>query len=129
MDTYIPWDRPSPLLDALGGFLRHPTDPLRYGFTVDDPKTNARGRLHAGAIAAVGDVVIGHQVARLGPGEPTPLVTVNLACDLVGSAGSGDWVDVVVSPTRRGRRLGAGTAAFRVGDRPIAHVTALFVPA
>jgi hypothetical protein len=33
-EGFIPWDHPSPVLDALGGFLRHDTDPLRIGFVV-----------------------------------------------------------------------------------------------
>ncbi|QFG22070.1 PaaI family thioesterase [Actinomadura sp. WMMB 499] len=125
---FVPYDRPSPLLTAIGGFLRHARDPLRAGFTVEGPKTNARGLLHGGVIATVGDVVIGHALAvRTDP--PTPLVTVNLSCDMVGTARDGDWVDVTVTPTRTGRRLAAGTATFTAAGRTIATVSALFLPA
>ena len=124
---WIPWDRPSPLLDALGGFLRHPTDPLRARFRVEGAKVNARGLLHAGAVAAVTDVVIGHAVARLAD-PPAALVTVNLSCDLLGAAKIGDQVDVEVTATRLGRRLGAGNAVLTVADRHIARVSALFLP-
>jgi acyl-coenzyme A thioesterase PaaI-like protein len=124
---FVPWDRPSPLLTAIGGFDRHITDPLRAGFTVDGPKTNARGFLHGGVIAAVGDVVIGHALA-VQADPPVPLVTVNLSCDLLGVAREGEWVDVTITPTRVGRRLAAGTATFTT-TRPIANVTALFMPA
>ena len=125
---WVPWDRPSPLLDALGGFLHLPDDPHRARFRVEGPKVNARGALHAGAIAAVADVVIGHAVARRSD-PPTPLVTVNLSCDLLGAAGPGDVVDVEVTSTRLGRRLGAGTAVFTCGPREVARVSALFLPA
>ncbi|MFB4302769.1 PaaI family thioesterase [Actinomadura sp. NTSP31] len=124
---FVPYDRPSPLITAIGGFARHAADPLRAGFAVDGPKTNARGLLHGGVIAAVGDVAIGHALAvRTDP--PTPLITVNLSCDLVGTAREGDWVDIAVTPTRVGRRLAAGTAAFTANGRVIATVTALFMP-
>jgi acyl-coenzyme A thioesterase PaaI-like protein len=123
--SWVPWDRPSPLLDALGGFLVDPADPRRARFRVEGPKVNARGALHAGAIA---DVVIGHAVARTAD-PPAPLVTVNLSCDLVGAAGPGDWVDVEVTSTRLGRRLGAGGAVFRTTEREVARVSALFLPA
>ena len=126
-EQFVPWHRPSPLLTAIGGFSRHATDPLRAGFTVDGPKTNARGLLHGGVIAAIGDVAIGYALAvRTDP--PARLVTVNLACDLLGAAREGEWVDIAITPTRAGRRLAAGTAAFTT-TRVIATVTALFMPA
>ena len=125
---WVPWDRPSPLLDALGGFLCDPADPRRARFRVEGAKVNARGALHAGAVAAIADVVIGHAVARTAE-VPVPLVTVNLSCDLLGAAGPGEQVDVEVTSTRLGRRLGAGTAVFRTAEREVARVSALFLPA
>jgi acyl-coenzyme A thioesterase PaaI-like protein len=126
--AWVPWDRPSPLLEALGGLLCDPADPRRVRFRVEGAKLNTRGGLHAGAIAAIADAVIGHAVARRAD-PPTPLVTVNLSCDLLGAARPGDWVDVEVTSTRLGRRLGAGSAVFTAGDRELARVTALFLPA
>ena len=54
---------------------------------------------------------------------------MNLSCDLLGSARRDEWVDVDVDVTKRGRRIGAGTATLRVGDRVVAVVTALFFAA
>lgn len=125
---FVPWDRPSPLLTAIDGFSRHADDPLRAGFAVDGPKLNGRGFLHAGVVATIGDVVIGSALARRSD-PPARLVTVNLSCDLLGTAHEGDWVDVAVTPTRVGRRLAAGVAEFAVGPRTIARVTGLFLPA
>lgn len=124
--TYVDWPHPSPLLTAIGGFLRHPDDPSRIGFTVDDLKTNARGLLHGGAIAAIADAAIGHALAGT-TDPPTRLVTVNLSCDLIGAASRGQWVDATITATRLGRRLAAGSATLST-DRTIATVTALFVP-
>jgi acyl-coenzyme A thioesterase PaaI-like protein len=126
-EQFVPWHRPSPLLTAIGGFSRHATDPLRAGFTVDGPKTNARGFLHGGVIATIGDVAIGHALA-VQSDPPARLVTVNLACDLLGVAQEDEWVDIAITPTRVGRRLAAGTATFTT-SRVIANVTALFMPA
>lgn len=123
---FVPWDRPSPLLTAIGGFARHPSDPLHVGFTVDGPKMNSRGLLHAGVVTAIGDVAIGRALA-IQTDPPTPLVTINLSCDLLGTARAGEWVDVAITPTRVGRRLAAGTATFTT-TRVIATVTALFMP-
>jgi acyl-coenzyme A thioesterase PaaI-like protein len=127
---WVPWPHPSPLLDAIGGFLRHPHDPRRVGFVAEGPKLNARGFLHAGAIAAVADVAIGHVLADLAA-PPSGAVTVNLSCDLLDTAQDGEWVEVLVVPTKMGRRLRAGSATVHVvGDPPrlVATVTALFVP-
>jgi acyl-coenzyme A thioesterase PaaI-like protein len=123
---FTTWDHPSPLLDAIGSFQRHTDDAGRMGFVVEGGKVNGRGFLHAGAIAAVADVAIGHTLAAE-TDPPTRLVTVNLSCDLLGTARLGEWVDVDISVTRTGRRLAAGTATFRT-DRPIAVVSALFLP-
>jgi len=94
---------------------------------VDSRKVNARGFLHAGAIAAIADVAIGHALAATS-NPPTRLVTVNLACDLLSSASLGDWVTGIITPIRTGRRVAAGTATLRA-ERVLATVTALFVPA
>lgn len=124
--TYIDWPYPSPLLTAIGGFRRHPDDSHRIGFTVDDLKVNARGFLHAGTIAAIADAAIGHALAAT-TDPPIRLVTVNLSCDILGTASLGQWVDATITPTRLGRRLAAGGATLTT-DRTIANVTALFVP-
>lgn len=42
-EGYVEWPHPSPLLDALGGFLHRPTEPLAAGFEVTELKNNARG--------------------------------------------------------------------------------------
>lgn len=125
---YVPWHRPSPVNDAIGGFLRHPTDLSRLGFEVDERKTNARGFLHGGVIAVIGDAAIGHVLAAA-TDPPSSLLTVNLSCDLLATAALGQWVEVEVTPTRVGRRLAAGIAIFITSGRKIAVVTGLFVPA
>jgi acyl-coenzyme A thioesterase 13 len=126
-EHYLPWAYPSPMLAAIGGFRQHPDDPLRMGFLVEGAKLNARGILHAGVIATIADVAIGHALGSTTT-PPTRAVTVNLSCQLLGVARHGDWVDVTVDPTRLGRRLGAGSATFTTGDRLVATATALFIP-
>jgi acyl-coenzyme A thioesterase 13 len=125
--SFVRWEHTSPLLDAIDGFSYDPDEPLHLGFRVEGPKLNNRGFLHAGVIATIGDVVLGHSLAALSD-PPTRLVTINLSCDLVGSAQAGEWVDIRVTPTRLGRRLAAATATFAT-NRPVATVTGLFMPA
>jgi acyl-coenzyme A thioesterase PaaI-like protein len=125
-DDFVPWPHPSPVLDALGSLLAHRTDPLRAGFEVTDAKVNARGFLHAGTVATMADVTIGHALAAL---SGVPYVTVNLTCDLLGRAELGDWVEIVVDPTKERGRLAAGRAELRTGTRLVATAHALFLPA
>jgi acyl-coenzyme A thioesterase PaaI-like protein len=123
---FVPWDKPSPLLTAIGGFARDPDDDLCIGFAVEGPKMNARGFLHAGVLAIIGDVAIGHALAAQ-TDPPTNLVTINLSCDFLGTARAGEWVEGTITPTRLGRRLAAGTATFST-SRVVARVNALFMP-
>ena len=44
---YVPWDRPSPVLDGLGGFFRHDSDPWLIGFYVDEHKVRPVDRNRA----------------------------------------------------------------------------------
>lgn len=123
-DGFTTWPHPSPVLDALGSLHAHGSDPLRAGFEVTATKVNARGFLHAGVVAAIGDVTIGHALSdRAG----APFVTVDLSCDLLGRAGLGDWVDIEIHPTKDRGRLVAGQAEMRRDGRTIAVVHALFM--
>jgi len=127
-EDFEPWQHPSPVLDALGSLASHRTDPLRSGFRVTPTKLNGRGFLHGGVVAVLADVCIGHTLGRLATAGQRYL-TVNLTCELLGTAHLDDWVDVVIDPSKLGRRLGAGSATFTNGDRTIATAHALFVPA
>src|SRR5262249_33747777 len=44
-DDFVPWDHPSPFLDAIGGVPPPPLDPRRLGFVVAAPQGNRRGLL------------------------------------------------------------------------------------
>jgi uncharacterized protein (TIGR00369 family) len=116
------------MLDRLGDLKRHATDGARFGFVVDEPKLNGRRLLHAGALSTIADVVIGHSLAA-STATPTRYVTTTLEVHFVGTGREGDWVDVMVTPVRVGRRLAVGTASFAVGDRQVGFATATFMPA
>ncbi len=122
------WPHPSPVLDALGPFAGHGTDPLRCGFVVTGNKLNARGFLHAGVIATFADVAIGHALRAVSP-APDRYVTVGLTCELLGSATEGDWIDGTVTAHKAAGRVVSGSIVFERGDRAVATAHALFVPA
>jgi acyl-coenzyme A thioesterase 13 len=127
-EGFEPFGHPSPMLDHLGDLQRHAHDTGRFGFLVDAGKLNGRQLLHAGAMSTIADVVIGHSLAAT-TSPPARLVTTTLEVHYVGAAREGDWVDVIVTPIRVGRRLVVGTASFTVADRPIGFATATFMPA
>src|SRR5690606_28593421 len=97
------------------------------GFTVDRPKLNARGLLHAGAIATIADVCLGHTMAA-STDPPTPLVTANLNVTFVGPGHRDRWIDVFAQAHRVGRRLATGEITFIDEDRIVAQATAVFIP-
>jgi acyl-coenzyme A thioesterase PaaI-like protein len=116
------------VLDALGRFFRHESDPLLIGLLVDEHKVNARGFLHAGVLAIIADVTIGHALAR-STDPPTNLLTVNLSCDYTGVAEVETWVDGTIGIARVGRRLAVGTITFTAAGRAIGSARGLFLPA
>lgn len=128
---FVPWPHGSPLLEAIGGFEAHESEPGRFGFVVGPAKVNSRGLLHAGVVAAIADVAIGHTLAAhmRAKGRPAAYVTVDLSCSYLGAARLDDWVEGDVTPLKVGRRLAAGLARLTARDEPVATVTALFVPA
>jgi acyl-coenzyme A thioesterase PaaI-like protein len=127
-DTFGPWPWPSPMVDRLGDLRRHTTSDGRFGFVVDEPKLNGRGRLHAGALSTIADVVIGHTLSTLAPGD-SRFVTTALEIHFLGAGQPGDWIDIAVTPVRIGKRLAIGTATFTNDGRTISFATATFMPA
>ena len=124
---YVPWPHPSPLLTALGDLWCRQADPLQAGFTADATKLNGRGFLHAGAIRAVADTVIGHGLGTVGAADARH-VTIDLRATFLGIVPAGAWVEVAVAITRAGRRLSAGGARFTSDGRLVATADALFLP-
>lgn len=124
---FLPWAWPSPMLDHLGDLRSAVDDASRYGFTVDEPKLNGRGLLHAGAVSTIADVAIGHALGALAS-DGARYVTIGLELHFLGVGRPGDWIDVVVEPVKIGRRLAVGTAAFTNAGKPVAHATGTFMP-
>ncbi len=127
-NSFRPWPWPSPMLDHLGDLRCHDSDPVRYGFLVDEPKLNGRGLLHAGAVSTIADVVIGHALAVLAQ-EGYRAVTTTLQVHFLGPARHGDWVEVTVTPLRIGSRTAVGTARFTHDGNDIGFATATFLRA
>jgi acyl-coenzyme A thioesterase PaaI-like protein len=58
--------------------------------------------------------------------EDAGMVTVNLSVDFFGSAGPGQWLEIVGTPGRTGRTISFGTAVATAHGEPIARGSAIF---
>ncbi|GGC93138.1 PaaI family thioesterase [Halopseudomonas salina] len=103
------------------GFSRHdrrsgltdPWEPLyakasassfALGLFADSPHVNSRGFVHGGLMSALADNAMGlscaRQIDNIGG-----LVTVSLNIDYLGTARTGEWLEVCAEPSRIGQSL------------------------
>lgn len=120
--------RDSPFLRRIGPFAMKLDDHRVAGFFVADHHTNARGRLHAGALAAIVDVVMGHATAKLSD-PPAALVTVSFTVNLMSAATVGEWLTVTALPRRIGRRMSFADATVDSAQRLVATASGVFAVA
>lgn len=103
------------------GFSRHdrrsgltdPWEPLfakaapssfSLGLYADAPHVNSRGFVHGGLLSALADNAMGLSCARQ-IDNVAGLVTVSLNIDYLGSAQTGEWLEIRAEPTRIGQSL------------------------
>jgi acyl-coenzyme A thioesterase 13 len=121
-----PLFRTSPLLDALGPFYGKGTGAdLVVGLRVAEKHTNARGTVHGGVLATLGDIALGYTMASSSD-PPTRATTASLTIDYVGSAKIGDWIEARVDRSKVGRTLAFANAYLTVEGAQIARVSAVF---
>ena len=123
---FAPLFRTSPFLDTVGPlFHRGKGAELVLGFHVATKHTNARGMLHGGVLATVGDISLGYALAT--SSDPMgSFVTASLNIDFVGSASIGDWIESHVEIQKIGSRLAFANAYFQLGAQKIARVSGVF---
>jgi acyl-coenzyme A thioesterase 13 len=125
-DGFLPLFRTSPFLDAVGPLFHHGSGAaMAIGFHVATKHTNARGALHGGVLATVGDVALGYALAT-STDPPGSFVTASLSIDFVGGASIGDWVQSSVDIQKIGGRLAFASVYFHVGDQRIARASGVF---
>jgi uncharacterized protein (TIGR00369 family) len=93
------------------------TDRVRFGFLVEARHTNPYGMLHGGMLTTVVDTMMGWLVFHALKGGPC--ATINLNCDFISSARTGDWVEGDAQVTRMGRQVAFVRARVNCGERAL----------
>jgi uncharacterized protein (TIGR00369 family) len=125
-EGFVPLTRSSPLLDLLGPVYRRGGGlQLEIGLRADKRHANGRGTLHGGVLATLADVGMGYAMA-FSSEPPLPLITASMTLDYLGAVQIGDWLEVRLEHSKRGRQMAFATVSLQVGDRVVARASAVF---
>ena len=123
---YSPLSRSSPLLELIGPVYSRGTGlQLEIGLRADQRHANGRGTVHGGIIATLADIGMGYAMA-FSSDPPLPLITASMTLDYLGAVRVGEWIDVRLEHSKRGRQMAFATVSLHVGDRPVARANAVF---
>jgi acyl-coenzyme A thioesterase 13 len=123
---FIPLPRSSPLLDLLGPiYCRGSGLQLVIGLRADSRHANGRGTVHGGVLATLADVAMGYAMAFASE-PPLPLITASMTLDYLGAVQVGDWLEVQLEHSKRGRQMAFANACLQVGERVVARASAVF---
>src|SRR5215207_9393754 len=100
-DAYQAWAHPSPFHDAIGGFKCHAT--IRSGSASWSKAASSTVAASSTPAPSLPSSMPPSDIPSARRWDPSArLVTVNLSCDLLGSARRDEWVDVDVDVTSAG---------------------------
>lgn len=125
-DGYKPHTRRSGLTDPWEPLYAKPHDQgLSIGLRAGPAHANSRGFVHGGLMSALADNAMGLSCAQQLEGIQG-LVTVSMTMDFLGSAQTGQWLEVRASVVRTGRSLCFAEALLLADDQPCARASAVF---
>ena len=129
-EGYVPLSRSSPLLELIGPVYCCGSGlQLELGLRADRRHANGRGTVHGGILATLADIGMGYAMA-FASDPPLPLVTASMHLDYLGAVQVGEWIDVRLEHSKRGRQMAFATVTLQVGERVVARANAVFaVPA
>ncbi|WDG54019.1 PaaI family thioesterase [Pseudomonas chlororaphis] len=129
-EGYAPLSRSSPLLELIGPvYCRGSGLQLEIGLRADRRHANGRGTVHGGILATLADIGMGYAMA-FASDPPLPLITASMHLDYLGAVQVGEWIDVRLEHSKRGRQMAFATVTLQVGERVVARANAVFaVPA
>lgn len=118
--------RQSPLTDPWEPLYSKRTETaIIIGLRLATAHTNSRGLVHGGLIAALADNAMGLSCG-LALTEPRPLVTINLGVDFLGSAASGQWLQVDTNFVKAGGSICFAQSLVTADGTPCARANATF---
>jgi uncharacterized protein (TIGR00369 family) len=119
--------RQSPLTDPWEPLWSCWTDEaFLLGVHVAQPHCNARGMAHGGLISALADNAMGIACVIAAGGSAAGAVTASLTTDFLGSAKTGQWLQVAARATRVGGTLGFADAVVTADGEMVARASAVF---
>ncbi|PXX67520.1 uncharacterized domain 1-containing protein [Pseudomonas sp. LAMO17WK12:I10] len=125
-EGYAPLSRSSPLLELIGPvYCRGSGLQLEIGLRADHRHANGRGTVHGGILATLADIGMGYAMA-FASDPPLPLITASMHLDYLGAVQVGEWIDVRLEHSRRGRQMAFATVTLQVGERVVARANAVF---
>lgn len=101
------------------------SDTFCLGLFADTPHVNSRGFVHGGLLSALADNAMGLSCARL-IDSVAGLVTISLNVDFLGTAHTGEWIEIQATPTRVGKSLSFAEARIYSNDQLCATAKAVF---
>ncbi|AIC19328.1 MULTISPECIES: PaaI family thioesterase [Pseudomonas] len=125
-EGYAPLSRSSPLLELIGPvYCRGSGLQLEIGLRADSRHANGRGTVHGGILATLADIGMGYAMA-FASDPPLPLITASMHLDYLGAVQVGEWIDVRLEHSKRGRQMAFATVTLQVGERVVARANAVF---
>ncbi len=119
-------------------YFREDKNEIVFGLRVQKHHCNTSGRLHGAMVGALGDIALGHSIAKaLSSGyilsntnaeeqERGSMVTLNLTSDYSGTATEGDWLEVYVEVQHVGKSTAFANAYFKNESANIARVSGIY---
>lgn len=118
--------RSSPLLTLIGPvYSRGSGLDLHLGLRADERHANGRGTVHGGILATLADIGMGYAMA-FSSDPPVPLITASMSLDYLGAAQVGEWIEVRLEHSQRGRQLAFAGVVLTVGERVVARGKGVF---
>ena len=138
-EGFEPLETKSPFFLNVGPLYRRVQgDQICIGLRIEEHHCNSGGRLHGAMVCTLADAALGQNIgyAFLKNGAfdkivgrdqaGSPMATVSMSTDFVGTAKLGDWVEVHVDVQRAGMRMAFANAYLVCGDERIARVSGVF---
>jgi uncharacterized protein (TIGR00369 family) len=106
-------------------FSRQTDDAVQIGVWLREAHCNSRGFLHGGVIAALSDNAMGLSCGKsLHSSEG--LATISLNVDYVGTARTGQWLQIEPRVLRTGRSMAFADAVVTANGQIVARASATF---
>ena len=125
-EGFEPMSRSSPFADLIGPiYQKRKGRQLLIAIRAEQKHCNMRGHVHGGVIGTLADIAMGYSTA-FSTEPPTPMVTVNLSIDFLGTVDQGDWIEIHTDVQKVGRSLAFASCHVHVGSARIARASAVF---